>query len=115
MCSACDLYASYFASEHIRIETIMMEQQNASACIEKYVKDIAFSASYNPTHIKVAESGYLSNIKGQREYAERRLMVLKKSNQRALAITNAMQEEEWAWEIFSKLVLPMLEFVDESP
>lgn len=90
-----------------------MNQEIATANIDKYVNDIAFSASYNPACIKVTGNSYLSSIKGQREYAERRLMVVKKSNQRALVTTNAMQEEEWAWEIFSQLVLPMLEFIDE--
>lgn len=90
-----------------------MEQMNTTACIEKYLRDIAFSASYNPSKIKVACPGYLGNVKGQLECANYRLMNVKRKRERASVKTDAMHEDEWAWEIFSQLVLPMLTFVDE--
>ena len=93
-----------------------MEQQNtsnASLCIEKYLKDIRFSASYNPYNINMVYKGYLNDVKGQTQYAKRRLAKVKKSHEHVLVKTDSMREEEWAWEIFSGVVLPMLEFVDE--
>lgn len=90
-----------------------MEQKNTTACVEKYLKDIAFSASYNPSKIKVTCPGYLGTVRGQIEYANYRLMNVKKAMQRASVKTDAMQDDEWAWEIFSQVVLPMLTFVDE--
>lgn len=90
-----------------------MEHKNEYASIEKSLKAIAFSSSYNPSHIRVAYPGYLSDIKGQREYAEKKLKIARKVAENTVVKTKVMQEEEWAWEIFSQVVLPMLEFVDE--
>ena len=94
-----------------------MEQQNTynnlSARIDEYVKDIKFSASYKPSNINMAYKGYLNDVKGQTQYAKRRLAKVKKSHEHVLVKTVSMREEEWAWEIFSGVVLPMLEFVDE--
>lgn len=73
--------------------------------------DIQFSHSFNPKIIKKVKPGYLSSVHQQRKYAESKLH--KVQHKLACTPTNKLEEDEWAWRIFSQTVLPMLSFLDE--
>jgi hypothetical protein len=73
--------------------------------------DIKFSQSFNPKQIKTVQPGYLSSVYQQRKYAECRFKQLQQKL--ANKSTDILEEEVWAWGIFSQTVLPMLSFLDE--
>ena len=83
--------------------------------LEENLFDIEFSHSFNPMQIKKVKPGYLSSVYEQRKYAENKLQQM----QQKLACTplykrtDMLEEEVWAWGIFSQTVLPMLSFLDE--
>jgi hypothetical protein len=57
-----------------------------------------------------------SNIQEQLDFAVIKYdeVVMKYMNTPCNRITSKMQEDVWAWGIFSETVLPMLKFVDEE-
>ena len=83
--------------------------------VEKYMRDIAFSHSFSPKYVKKVRPGHLSSVIQQQKYAERQLC--KAQNKLATAPPSwgieQLEEDVWAWTIFSQTVLPMLSFLDD--
>ena len=83
--------------------------------------DVWFSSSYSPRHLRKVRAGYLSSVAQQQKYAEKKLqqverelqVVRMQSDTFNKAKKEQLEEDVWAWSIFSQTILPMLSFLDE--
>jgi hypothetical protein len=83
--------------------------------VEKYLSDIKFSHSFSPKCVKKVKPGHLSSVVQQQKYAERQLCKaqMKLATAPPSKRKEQLEDDVWAWGIFSQTVLPMLSFLDE--
>lgn len=83
--------------------------------VDDDLNSIEFSHSFSPKTIKRVRPGHLSSVSQQLKYAESKMQQVQQ--QYALTPikrrTEKLEEEVWAWTIFSQTVLPMLSFLDD--
>lgn len=84
-------------------------------CMKDDLFDIKFSHSFNPKQVKRVRPGHLSSVSQQLKYAQRRLFQVQQQLAKAPLgeRIDKLEEEVWAWSIFSQTVLPMLSFLDD--
>ena len=73
------------------------------------------SSPRTPQTVKLAKDDRILNIKNHLVYAEQKYkeVLHKVAIIPAHNITPKMEDDVWAWEIFSQTVLPMLSFLDD--